>query len=251
MFPSKKDPDEFIDEYGDDAFLELVESKTINAYDFIYGHIKSKYNLDSLIDKPKFRSEILKLIDIFDTTVRDHYYTKLANELNITADLLKKDNLQPSLKPKDQKVIKTLRNKYENAEIDLIVSMIRSRELAYFIEDRLEDFDYVNLMIPSVRKKIMAYYEKHETFDYGADDLYFNDEERFFFDHHVYGHFHYQNNILVSKNELGLLIQTVKDAHLIRELEQIMLDAVKVAENQQEYIKMMDARMAIIKKIKG
>lgn len=222
-FPNKLDPDDYIDEFGDDAFLNLVETKLIDAYTFMYQSVKHKYDFKVNANIPKFKNEAIKLINTFDVSIRPKIYEILAKDLNINIDslVLPKTNVVDVIpKVSKKKQSKELKTKYENAEMDIILAMIKSKDLAYFIQNRLNDNDYINIDCSQLRKKIINYYDSHATFDTFSEELGLNQYELAYIEK-VNLSLNSYYNMVPTKEKVLELIPFVKKGKILRKLEKL------------------------------
>lgn len=86
-----KDPDEFINNFGANAFeKELSNSK--NYIEFKIDLLKNKFNLEVLDEKIEFINEIAKIFAQIENEVeREVYILKISNETSISADSIIKE----------------------------------------------------------------------------------------------------------------------------------------------------------------
>lgn len=83
-----KDPDEYIIQYGNARFLNLVE-KALSVLEFKVKVLKQSLNLENVNDKIKFLNEIAKLISkISNTMEREIYIEKIAKEYDISKEAI-------------------------------------------------------------------------------------------------------------------------------------------------------------------
>ena len=81
-----KDPDEFIQKFGKDAFERMLKGSR-SRFDFKLSSILSKYNLNSLDDKLKAAAELSDLLSgTWSEIERDVYCRRVAKELDISYD---------------------------------------------------------------------------------------------------------------------------------------------------------------------
>lgn len=83
-----KDPDEYIVQYGNARFLNLVE-KALSVLEFKVKVLKQSLNLENVNDKIRFLNEIAKLISkISNTMEREIYIEKIAKEYDISKEAI-------------------------------------------------------------------------------------------------------------------------------------------------------------------
>ena len=86
-----KDPDEFIQKFGKEAFSRLL-NRSRSRFDFKFSSILSKYNVSDPTDKVKAASEAAELLSgVWSEVERDVYSRQVANQLDISLDSLKSD----------------------------------------------------------------------------------------------------------------------------------------------------------------
>ncbi len=123
------DPDEYIKKYGKEAFQRKIDNP-INVMDFKISYLKTGKNLTSSVDQAKYIKEVIEELDkIDDDILKDLTIKKVALEMNIEEDLIKRHLID---KPKIIKEeVKSLTNidKYEQAESSLVYFMLKSEEV--------------------------------------------------------------------------------------------------------------------------
>ena len=81
------DPDDFINKYGKDKLLELIE-KAIPALDYKLISLSKRYNLTNNFDKRKYLAEAFEIIKALGTNSEQEVYLKLLSKLtNISVDI--------------------------------------------------------------------------------------------------------------------------------------------------------------------
>ncbi len=83
-----KDPDEYIIQYGNARFKNLIE-KAISVIEFKVKILKQNLELDNISDKIKFLNEIAKLLAQIDNTMeKEIYIEKIAKEYDISKEAI-------------------------------------------------------------------------------------------------------------------------------------------------------------------
>ena len=83
-----KDPDEYIIQYGNARFQNLIE-KALSVIEFKVKVLKQHLNLESTNDKIKFLNEIAKLISKVDNNIeKEIYIEKIAKEYDISKEAI-------------------------------------------------------------------------------------------------------------------------------------------------------------------
>lgn len=87
---SGKDPDEFVKEYGKEAFLELAE-KAIPGTEFKLNYQKKGLNLKKEEDKLTYMKKAATILKELSPVEQDIYVKKLAEELRISESAIKRE----------------------------------------------------------------------------------------------------------------------------------------------------------------
>lgn len=108
-FNDAKDPDEYLNIFGKEKFLERVkESKEI--FDFLYEFYAREYNLSDMISKQNFVLSFKNFFSILDKDIEKALYLeKLAKNLEIDKNFLEKELIENNKKEKTS--FKKLENK--------------------------------------------------------------------------------------------------------------------------------------------
>jgi len=87
-----KDPDEYINKFGAEAFRNLIRTKCKDYISFQVEQIKKQYNTDDAEQKIRFVNEVVKLLSTLDSEVEiDVYAKEISNITNISYDAIKKE----------------------------------------------------------------------------------------------------------------------------------------------------------------
>ena len=125
------DPDEYIQKYGKEAFQKKIDNP-INIMDFKLSYLKKGKDLTSSVDGAKYISELItELNKIDDEILKDLTIKKVATEMDIDEDLIRKHLEKKEIKqikPKKTET-KVLTTKYEKAESGLVYYMLKSPEV--------------------------------------------------------------------------------------------------------------------------
>ena len=125
------DPDEYIQKYGKEAFQKKIDNP-INIMDFKLSYLKTGKDLNSSVDQAKYISElIVELNKIEDDILKDLTIKKVATEMNIDENLIRKHLEKKEIKPIKPKQVesKVTINKYEQAESALVYYMLKSSDV--------------------------------------------------------------------------------------------------------------------------
>lgn len=99
-FNDAKDPDEYLNVFGKDKFLERVkESKEI--FDFLYEFYSKEYNLSDMLSKQNFVLAFKPFFSVLDKDIEKALYLeKLAKNLEIDKNFLEKELIENNKKEK-------------------------------------------------------------------------------------------------------------------------------------------------------
>lgn len=100
--PDKLDPDDYIKKYGNEAYLELLETNVSDPYSYQFDHYLSLADLNNANDIEKFQSNITKMLKNAKPAIVSLYKNKLATTLNIDVNDI---NIQPTKQPKVSKQV--------------------------------------------------------------------------------------------------------------------------------------------------
>lgn len=123
------DPDEYIKKYGKEAFQRKIDNP-INVMDFKISYLKVGKNLTSSVDQAKYIKEVIEELDkIDDDILKDLTIKKVALEMNIEEDLIKRHLMdKPKIIKEEVKPLTSI-DKYEQAESSLVYFMLKSEEV--------------------------------------------------------------------------------------------------------------------------
>src|SRR6478752_1956583 len=154
VMPDGYDPDDYIKEYGAEKFQNDVINSSLTFMAFQMRYLRRKRNLQNESERMQYIEDVLKEISLLTKAVeRDHYLRQLAQEFSISLDALKEQQYQvyrTEKKKKDndspnrnninrQPVVKrSLLPAYQNAERFLIAHMLKDKDVAFRIQDRLQ-----------------------------------------------------------------------------------------------------------------
>jgi DNA primase len=178
-FGDAKDPDEYLDNFGRDKFLERVkESKEI--FDFLYSYYAKNYNLTDLLAKQNFIGEFKSFFQAIDSELEKNLYLeRLSKNLNIDKEILYDELIKNNKKVHKISIIKKYNNngfskpKEKKKKIDMLEEeslklVIANPKLAFFFKEK-------NIKSPLL-KKVIELIETSERYRDGkvlieADEL--------------------------------------------------------------------------------
>ncbi len=177
LLPDKLDPDEYIKQYGNEAFASLLE-RAIPGFDFEYYQIKKQFNLSFLTHKEQFKSQIFQLVDHANTnTLKELLLKQLAVDSSISyegllneyqrnkSQVYKNSNINKNKNANEQIQSNHLRDtKYDRSEKMLIHYMLKDRAVALKVEKELKGY-FFDAIRRNIVLYILDYYTMHETMD--------------------------------------------------------------------------------------
>lgn len=125
-----KDPDEYINKFGIDALLNVID-KPINYLDYKLNKLKNSYDLNSIEDKTKYINAVKEFLKYAPLITREIVFSSISNEYNIPINLLAGNEKRVINKPvstlvnNKEKVLHN--NKYEKAVNELIYAMLKNK----------------------------------------------------------------------------------------------------------------------------
>lgn len=205
-----KDPDEYVIEYGNARFQNLVD-KAISVIEFKVKILRQSLNLESTNDKIKFLNEIAKLISKINNNMeKEVYIEKIAKEYNVSKEaiyaevnkLTYRESKDEKILNKSKPVIKHIEKKEtgnvseatkrrENTVLAILLSgdkniyeiikqNITSKDFKYEIDKKIarklyEEFENGNSNINSIIDNLSEEEQNHITMimaeDYEIDDV--------------------------------------------------------------------------------
>ena len=157
-FDDAKDPDEYLNSFGKEKFLERVkESKEI--FDFLYEFYAKEYNLNDLLGKQNFVLAFKPFFSILEKDIEKALYLeKLAKNLEIDKSFLEKELISNN-KKESSKFFKKVENKnyfIEKKDTKSIINSLESQslKLSLVYSDFVDFFWDKKIESPIVRKII-------------------------------------------------------------------------------------------------
>ena len=163
VFPlqDNMDPDEYIQEKGDQLFRKALKDQRETVFHFQSRYLRSKIDLSSENNRIRYLDEVLnKLVQVESLVERELYINELANEFSLDPATLKKqlqDNQRDYMKNQKEErknspssVTKTLltipaKRKYSQSEISerqLLYRLFHHEEAWNYLEEISSDFHF-------------------------------------------------------------------------------------------------------------
>lgn len=239
MIPEKMDPDDFIKSYGPEAFDALFGEYTKDGYQFRYDYFKIGKDLKNANDISEFKNNVETMIKYADLSIQAVYRQKLANDLGIPIESIKKPvnrQIEKSIiLPKIERI--KITNKHEKAERYLIFEMMKSKKVAQKVASSLSPNDFTNHIQTMIRICVEKFYEDHQTFDLSTFLDTLTSEHRTFVEKELLNDMHYKNNLSLTEKEIENHIAIVKDAGIKRRAKYLMEKINELETNTESYQK--------------
>ena len=133
--PDGLDPDDFLNKYGKEKLMELIEN-AIPALDYKLISLSKKFNLSNNYDKRKFLAEAFEIIKALGTSSEQEVYLKLLSKLtNIAVDILRRDigkNVTVEVEAPQEKTLEKREDSIQKAIKFIIASFIHKKPYANF-----------------------------------------------------------------------------------------------------------------------
>ncbi len=174
-----KDPDEFINKFGLNSFLERIR-KSKSSFRYILDLNKSIYNYKEPEDKVKCARNVLpEIMSQQDPLLRNEYIKILCEELSINKNAIEEiifkgnDNIivenNKAIKLKDKEI--NVNDNYDKAQLNLLKIIINQLEYSeYLIKEKFEDF-FNNSLIKRSLLMILEIPMEFRTIKYMVDKI--------------------------------------------------------------------------------
>ncbi|MEO2074489.1 MAG: DNA primase [Bacillus sp. (in: firmicutes)] len=194
MMPDGMDPDEYIKKNGSEKFRNEVIGASSTWMGFKFLYYRRGKNLQIEGDRLAYIEQIIKEISQLTKAVeRDHYLRQLAAEFSLSLDALKQQQKQiffeekrkfnnktaesdnkPSLKIVRQ--VNELKPAHYTAERRLIAHMLKNRDVAYKVQDLLQQNTFNIDEHQAIITYLLGFYEDHLEPDSSAFLTYIQDD---------------------------------------------------------------------------
>lgn len=193
MLPDGMDPDDYIKENGGEKFRNEVIGYSLTWMSFKFLYFRRGKNLQIEGDRLLYIEEVLKEISKMQNAVeKDHYLRQLATEFSISLEALNQQEkqFQSSMKQKSSrkdeirqiqlpkvKRESDLKPAHHTAERRLIAHMLRTREVAYKVQDLLQGTTFNIDEHQAIITYLFGYYEEGHPSDPSAFLNYIQDTQ--------------------------------------------------------------------------
>ena len=160
------DPDEYIQKYDKEAFERKINNP-ISVMDFKLSYLKSGKDLNSNVDKAQYINELIaELNKIDDDILKELTIKKVATELDIDDNLIRRHLDKKEVKPIKKNIQPIITTKYEKAESSLVYYMLKSPEVISMYNNKVTYIPTKEYRL--LAREISAFY-KHFGFINEAD----------------------------------------------------------------------------------
>jgi DNA primase len=174
LFPDKKDPDEFISQYGRAKYKERLDN-SLEYFEFMDYFLSSEYDLNSDKGKLNYTREMLQYLNNVNNAVeKELYIDKMSKKLNISKDsilnLFKKS--QNSKRKNEKSVFKKIdigTGKTNSYEVKLLDLLKKNPELAEYIKSKYKEDIFRNTKYKSEFYSLMSREFKNNESQYASD----------------------------------------------------------------------------------
>ena len=186
--PNGNDPDEYINNFGKDAWEKLLNT-ALYWVEFLIKDFANNYNLEKMEEKSKFISDALNVIKSLSSESEQEIYLKMVQDLSsVTMSVLKNDlnkisNVQvkqEDIKEEKGNIINLKENSYVKAVKFVIASLLYKKDYAKLDDnikvnlknpDYVKIYDYIENEYKNNRKPIVS--KLFDLFDdENSEDLY-------------------------------------------------------------------------------
>ncbi|WP_044894766.1 DNA primase [Bacillus alveayuensis] len=188
--PDGLDPDEYVNKFGPERFRADVIDASVSFMSFKMTYLKKGKNLQNESDQIRYVDEVLQeLAKLSNPVELDYYLRQLANEFSLSLEALRQQlhHYRQSNRKQEsssfnkvavtkQTTEKKLLPAFHNAERMLIAHMLRSREIAFTVQQAVQG----NFNIEEHRAIVAylyAFYEEGNEPDVSAFIQRLNDEQ--------------------------------------------------------------------------
>ncbi|MBU8770408.1 DNA primase [Cytobacillus oceanisediminis] len=261
LMPDGYDPDDYINEFGEEKFRHDVIESSITFMAFKMLYLRRGKRLQNEGDRLLYIEEVLKEISQLDKAVeRDHYLRQLANEFSLSLEALKEQQKQvyytekrrnthkgkgafePQKRLQTPKRADSLKPAYHTAERRLIAHMLRNSDIAFKVQDMLQGNTFNIDEHQAIITYLLGFYEKGHTPDPSAFINFIKDEKlkRIVVDIEMMS-----INDEISEQELSDYLKQVLNYQKMLKIKE-KLNEEKEAERQKDYAKAALIAMEIL-----
>lgn len=193
--PAGIDPDEYIQEYGEDKLAEWLDNAKQTPVAFQMNYLKRNLNVDNEVDQLSYLHSILKVIaNVPDSLEQDVYLNQLVSQFNLDKQTLqgqlqeilrqnqsqntvevRRDNVRREAQPVIQHDVEIL-DQTKRAERMLLRLMLHDHDVWYYVKGK-ENFYFAHESFQTLYLLAQSYFSTHDV--YAANEFfdYIDDEK--------------------------------------------------------------------------
>lgn len=154
--PEKLDPDEYIQKYGKDSYLNLIANAKYWVEFLIYNYLEN-YDISKPNQKTNYINTCLHIIKQLESESEQAIYLNILKEIvNVPTEILRKDMevldeaviSEDSVESKEEEILPSKENAYVKAVKFVIASLLHSKSYAKLDDDILDNLlnnDYITI----------------------------------------------------------------------------------------------------------
>ncbi|MCK5761698.1 MAG: DNA primase, partial [Candidatus Izimaplasma sp.] len=255
LLPDDLDPDDFLNKHSATKLNEFINKKWIDKIEFLYLKNNMSIDFSKMLDIEHFKKLIFDLVKNTSNTIIESYISRLAKDINVTAESVRQDFYQYT-----KKNIQNIGNRFKRlVPIDSKYLFAERRLLCYFLSDikyvlkfnvEFGEIFYINAMTRDIKHLIEdTHYknlEDNKNSEISEDELIniLNQDQLHFYNTKV------KNRMIeLYDKEYEDLIEAIQD-YLNSQLQEDLENKIKSAPTVMEKIELAKYRDVNFKEAK-
>ena len=175
VLPEGLDPDDYINKFGKEAFLDLFNNHRVSSIDYLYEIAKKKLDRSNPNSLIAFQKEVYNIIkEINNPSLNSYLLNKLSSDLAIDKSKLENDlssyssskalinDIRKSNKSKEQTYG---RRNYEEAEKGIVYLSFYNRDVCMKVRKKLAIDEFINSINRNILFALYEYYDLSKEMD--------------------------------------------------------------------------------------
>ena len=175
VLPEGLDPDDYINKFGKEAFLDLFNNHRVSSIDYLYEIAKKKLDRSNPNSLIAFQKEVYNIIkEINNPSLYSYLLNKLSSDLAIDKSKLENDlssyssskalinDIRKSNKSKEQTYE---RRNYEEAEKGIVYLSFYNRDVCMKVRKKLAIDEFINSINRNILFALYEYYDLSKEMD--------------------------------------------------------------------------------------
>ena len=175
VLPEGLDPDDYINKFGKEAFLDLFNNHRVSSIDYLYEIAKKKLDRSNPNSLIAFQKEVYNIIkEINNPSLNSYLLNKLSSDLAIDKSKLENDlssyssskalinDIRKSNKSKEQTYE---RRNYEEAEKGIVYLSFYNRDVCMKVRKKLAIDEFINSINRNILFALYEYYDLSKEMD--------------------------------------------------------------------------------------